>query len=42
VFAGLSVEEAAALLDVSARTVKREWQKARTFLAGELGDPSGG
>jgi RNA polymerase sigma factor (TIGR02999 family) len=31
-FGGLSVEEAAAVLDVSERTVKREWQKARAFL----------
>lgn len=39
VFAGMSVEETATLLDVSPRTVKRDWQKARAFLAGELGDP---
>jgi RNA polymerase sigma factor (TIGR02999 family) len=31
-FGGLSVEETAAVMDVSARTVKREWQKARAFL----------
>ena len=31
-FGGLSVEEAAAVMDVSERTVKREWQKARAFL----------
>jgi DNA-directed RNA polymerase specialized sigma24 family protein len=31
-FNGLSVEETAAVLDVSERTVKREWQKARAFL----------
>jgi RNA polymerase sigma factor (TIGR02999 family) len=31
-FGGLSVEEAAAVMNVSERTVKREWQKARAFL----------
>lgn len=31
-FGGLSVEETAAVMDVSERTVKREWQKARAFL----------
>jgi RNA polymerase sigma factor (TIGR02999 family) len=31
-FGGLSVEEIAAVMDVSERTVKREWQKARAFL----------
>lgn len=31
-FAGLSVEEAAEVLEVSARTVKRDWRKARAFL----------
>jgi RNA polymerase sigma factor (TIGR02999 family) len=31
-FGGLSVEEAAAVMDVSERTIKREWQKARAFL----------
>ena len=36
VFAGLSVEEAASALGVSSRTVKRDWQKARAFLAHEL------
>lgn len=35
-FAGLSVEETAAALEVSERTVKREWQKARAFLYAEL------
>jgi RNA polymerase sigma factor (TIGR02999 family) len=35
-FGGLSVEETAASLDVSPRTVKREWQKARAFLFAEL------
>jgi RNA polymerase sigma factor (TIGR02999 family) len=31
-FGGLTVEETAAVMDVSERTVKREWQKARAFL----------
>jgi RNA polymerase sigma factor (TIGR02999 family) len=31
-FGGLSVEETASALDISERTVKREWQKARAFL----------
>lgn len=31
-FGGLTLAEIAALLDVSERTVKREWQKARAFL----------
>lgn len=31
-FGGLSVEEAAEVLDVSPRTVKRDWRKARAFL----------
>jgi RNA polymerase sigma factor (TIGR02999 family) len=35
-FGGLSVEEAAEVLDVSPRTVKRDWQKARAFLHHEL------
>lgn len=36
VFGGLSVDEAADVLAVSPRTVKRDWQKARAFLAREL------
>jgi RNA polymerase sigma factor (TIGR02999 family) len=36
VFGGVSVEEAAAALGVSERTVKRDWQKARAFLFHEL------
>ena len=36
-FAGLSVEETAAALDCSPRTVKREWTYARAWLARELG-----
>jgi RNA polymerase sigma factor (TIGR02999 family) len=35
-FGGLSVEESAEALDVSPRTVKRDWQKARAFLYREL------
>ncbi|MEM1041101.1 MAG: sigma-70 family RNA polymerase sigma factor [Bacteroidota bacterium] len=31
-FAGLSIEEVAEVLDLSARTVKRDWRKARAFL----------
>lgn len=36
-FAGLSVEETAAVLEVSPRTVKREWSVARAWLRAELG-----
>ena len=32
-FAGLSIEETAEALGVSARTVKRDWRTARAFLA---------
>jgi RNA polymerase sigma factor (TIGR02999 family) len=35
-FAGLSVDETAEVLGVAARTVKRDWQKARAFLFDEL------
>jgi RNA polymerase sigma factor (TIGR02999 family) len=35
-FAGLTVEETAEVLQVSPRTVKREWQLARAWLYGEL------
>ncbi len=31
-FAGLSVEDAAAALNINVRTVKRDWRKARAFL----------
>jgi len=35
-FAGLSIEETAAVLDVSSGTVKREWAVARAWLYREL------
>jgi RNA polymerase sigma-70 factor (ECF subfamily) len=35
-FAGLSIEETAAVLGVSAATVKRQWQVARAWLKREL------
>ena len=37
-FAGLSIEDTARILDVSPRTVKREWTYARTWLLQELED----
>ena len=37
-FAGLSVEDTAGVLDVSPRTVKREWSLARAWLFRELGE----
>jgi RNA polymerase sigma factor (TIGR02999 family) len=36
-FAGLSVEETAAALDISPPTVKRDWRAARAWLTHELG-----
>jgi RNA polymerase sigma factor (TIGR02999 family) len=36
-FAGLSVEETAAALDISPATVKRDWAAARAWLQRELG-----
>ena len=36
-FAGFSVEESAELMNISERTVKRDWQKARALLADWLG-----
>lgn len=36
-FAGLSIEEVAVLQNVSDRTVKRDWRRARAFLLAELG-----
>lgn len=35
-FAGMTVEEVAAAQNVTARTVRRDWQKARAFLYREL------
>lgn len=35
-FAGLSVEETAGVLEVSERTVKRDWRKAKAYLYREL------
>ncbi|HEX9641388.1 MAG TPA: ECF-type sigma factor [Candidatus Krumholzibacteria bacterium] len=37
-FGGLTVDEIAALRDVTTRTVLRDWRKARAFLIAELGD----
>jgi RNA polymerase sigma factor (TIGR02999 family) len=39
-FGGLTVDEAAAVLDVAAITVKRDWALARTWLYRELGGSS--
>jgi RNA polymerase sigma factor (TIGR02999 family) len=39
-FAGLSVEEAGEILGLSARSVVREWQKARLFLHHAIGPDS--
>ena len=36
VFAGLTVEECASVLEVSARTIKSDWQMARAWLTREL------
>jgi RNA polymerase sigma-70 factor, ECF subfamily len=40
-FGGLSVEEAAHVLDCSPRTIKREWQMARAWLYRELNPDAG-
>ena len=37
IFTGLTVEECAAVLNMSARTIKTDWQLARAWLARELG-----
>ena len=39
-FGGLTIDEAAAVLDVAAITVKRDWAMARTWLYRELGGPA--
>ncbi len=39
-FAGLSVEETAKVLEVSERTVKRDWRKAKAYLYRELSSSS--
>lgn len=39
VFGGLSEEETAAALGVPLRTAQREWQRARAWLAREMGPP---
>jgi RNA polymerase sigma factor (TIGR02999 family) len=36
-FSGLSIEETAQVLDLSSRTIKREWRWARAWLYRELG-----
>jgi len=36
-FGGMSFEEIAEVLDVTSRTVKRDWQKAKAFLYREIG-----
>jgi RNA polymerase sigma-70 factor, ECF subfamily len=41
-FAGLTVEEAAAALDISPATLKRRWSLARAWLHRELTRPEGG
>jgi RNA polymerase sigma factor (TIGR02999 family) len=41
-FGGLSVEETASVLDVTDRTVKRDWQKARSVLHTWLAETDGG
>lgn len=41
-FAGLSVEETAEILDVTPRTIVRDWRAVKAWLHGELGQTSGG
>ncbi len=38
-FGGLSVEDSAAVLGISAETVKRDWKMAKAWLFGELSAP---
>jgi RNA polymerase sigma factor (TIGR02999 family) len=42
VFGGLPIAEIAVLLEVSDRTLKRDWRKARAFLLAELGPEMAG
>ena len=37
-FGGMSDEEVAQILDVTTRTIRRDWRRARAFLASRLGD----
>jgi RNA polymerase sigma factor (sigma-70 family) len=39
-FGGLTLDEISTMFGVSERTVKREWQKARTFLYHALSSPA--
>jgi len=39
-FGGLSIEEIATVMEISERTVKREWQMARAWLRAEVGGQS--
>ncbi|MEM6797427.1 MAG: ECF-type sigma factor [Acidobacteriota bacterium] len=41
-FGGLSIEETAEVLESSPRTVKRDWRRARAFLALQLGERAAG
>ena len=41
-FGGLSVEEAAEVMGISTRTVRREWSLGRAWLLGELGEQAKG
>ena len=43
IFGGLSLEEIATVLDVSSKTVQRDWEAARAWLRKEIrGEPPGG
>jgi RNA polymerase sigma-70 factor, ECF subfamily len=39
-FAGLSVEQTAEVLEISAETVMRDWKVARAWLFGQLNPPA--
>jgi len=41
-FGGLTEEEIAEVMDITSRTVRRDWEFARVWLARELGHSSGG